>query len=234
MKKVGIIIFVIALAAGVVIANLFSFGRVTTQMFNFSLGFGGVRGSGNVATDRRTASEFQKIDVGGNFQVEITAQKEYAVEVETDDNLLPFVTTEVRGGTLHIESERRLSPLHQVRIRIYAPDIDAIDISGTSNVSLNNLSNEGFTVDASGASKLSINGETSKLSLKVSGATRVDGENLKVGNATISASGASRVSVNVSGDLTAQASGASNIVYSGTPASLTVKRSGGGSVSQKN
>src|SRR5258708_16142784 len=78
MKKIGIMIFVVALVVGLVVTNMFSFGRVTGNFFNFSLNFGGVHGSGNVATDKRSVSGFKAVEVGGVFQVEITAQKDFA------------------------------------------------------------------------------------------------------------------------------------------------------------
>ena len=233
MKKVGIIIFAAALVIGMVVSNMFSFGRAASNLFNFSMNFGGVHGSGNAATEKRAVSGFKAVDVGGVFQVEITAQKDFSVEVEADDNLLPLIKTEVDGGTLRIESESRLSPSAPIRIRISAPDIDNLEVSGAASVAVNDLKNTNLSVDSSGASKISISGETSKLMIDVSGATKVDAENLKAENATIDASGASKVSVNVSGELRADASGASKIVYTGTPANLVTKKSGASSISQK-
>jgi|ERR1035437_3709279 hypothetical protein len=233
MKKVGIIIFVIALIGGVIVANFFSFGRMPGSLFNFTCGFGSVKGSGNVTTDRRLVSGFKAVDVGGAFQVEITAQKDFGVEVVADDNLLPYVKTDVSGGVLRIESERRFSTNNPLLVRVSAPDINNLDISGAANVTVNDLKNDSFAVDGSGASKIALNGETSKLTLDVSGATKVDAENLKAVNATIESSGASHVSVNVSGELTADASGASRVVYTGTPSNVVSKHSGAGSVAQK-
>jgi putative autotransporter adhesin-like protein len=108
MKKVGFIIFIVALVAGVILANLSGFGRLGSSPFNVSFNFGKVSGSGNVITETRDVRDFSSIDVSGIFKVEATAQKDFRVEVQTDDNLLPFITTEVRDGVLHIEAEKRL------------------------------------------------------------------------------------------------------------------------------
>src|SRR5438105_3436193 len=86
MKKVGIIIFAGALVLGLVFSNLFTFGKAKEGLFNFSF-FNGVRGSGNTITEKRNLTGFRAVDVGGIFKVEITAQKDFAVEVEADDNL---------------------------------------------------------------------------------------------------------------------------------------------------
>jgi hypothetical protein len=233
MKKVGIIIFASALVVGLVVSNMFSFGRAKESLFNFSINFSGEKGSGKIATDSRGVNGFRAVEVGGVFQVEITAQKDFSVEVEGDDNLLALVRTEVDGGVLKIDTERRLAPTTPIRIRISAPDIDNLEVSGAANVAVTNLKNTGLSVDSSGASKIAVSGETSKLTVDVSGATKVDAENLKAENATVDASGASHVSVNVTGNLKTDASGASRIAYVGTPANLEKKTSGASSVSQK-
>lgn len=233
MKKLGVIIFVIALAVGVVIANMFSFGRATTRLFNFSFNVGGVKGSGDLGTDVRNIEGFNSVDVGGVFQVEITAQKDFRVEVEADDNLLPFISTEVVRGTLKIETEKRLSTSNPIRIRIYAPNIDSLDVSGAANVTATDLDSEDLAIDSSGASKIKLSGRTGKLTVDVSGATKIDAEDLKAVDAFVEASGASHVNVNVTGDLKTDASGASRIVYTGDPANIATKASGASRVSEK-
>ena len=233
MKKIGILIFVVALVAGVALANMTSFGRTTDSMFKFSMNFGGERGSGNVTTEKRNATGFRSVDVGGVFQVEVVAQKEFSVEVIADDNLLPLIKTEVDGSTLRIETERRISPSSTVRIRVFAPDIDNLRVSGVAHVTVADIKNDAFAVDSSGASKIAVAGETSKLTIDVSGASKIDAENLKAGNASIESSGASKINVNVSGELKTDLSGASKVVYSGTPANVVTRKSGASSVSQK-
>lgn len=233
MKKIGVFIFAAALVVGLVVSNMFSFGRLSDKFFNFSMKFGGVRGSGNVASEKRNISGFRAVDASGVFQVEITAQREFSVEVEADDNLLPLIKTEVDDGVLRLGTERKLSTGNPIRVRISAPDIDELQTSGASNVTLNDLKNGGLSVDSSGASKIRITGQTEKLVVDVSGSTKVDAEDLTAENATIEASGASCVNVNVTRNLRAEASGASRIVYAGSPKDIVKKTTGGSSVSPK-
>ena len=234
MKKVGIIIFAAALIMGLVVSNIFSFGRMRDSLFHFSINFKGEKGSGKIATEQRDVKGFKAIEVGGAFLVEIAAQKDFSVEVEADDNLLPLIKTEVDDGVLKIESEGRLSPTGQIKVRISAPDINSLDVSGAANLTLNNVKNSAITVDSSGAAKIKITGETTKLAIDVSGASKIDADKLKASNANVDASGASHVEINVSDELSVDASGASRIVYSGTPSAVHKKTSGASSVSQKN
>ena len=233
MKKVGILIFATALVIGIVVANIFSFGRTSTRMFNFTMSFGGVRGSGNVVTDKRTASNFKSVEVGGVFQVEITAGKEFGVEVEADDNLLPLISTDVSDGVLRISTDRKVSSRGPIRVRVYAPDIEKLEVSGVANVTVNDIKSKEFNLDSSGASKIKLTGETANFVADVSGATKIDAENLNTVDANIDCSGASSVMVNVSGDLKAEASGASKITYTGTPTSIDQSSHGSSRISQK-
>lgn len=233
MKKLGILIFVFALVIGIVVTNMFSVGRAAGSVFKFNLDWKGTRGSGNVVTDRRDVSGFHGIDVGGVYQVEVSAQKEFSVTVETDDNLVPMIKTEVDDGILRIESDGRISPKNTIRIKIGAPNIDSLEVSGVANVTVNDVKNSSLAINSSGASKISVSGETSQLTVDVSGATKVDANELKSENANVETTGASNVTVNVSGTLKAEASGASHVNYSGNPTSVQKSTTGVANVSAR-
>lgn len=233
MKKIGIIIFIVALIVGVTFANLFSWGKTSAKIFNFSVNFGGVKGSGNVQTEKRSVADFNAIEAGGIFDVEVVAQKEFSVEVEADDNLLQFIKTEVEGETLRLSTEKSISTKSRIRVRISAPNIENLKVSGASKLSLTNLKNDSLKVDASGASKIKVDGETGNLEVELSGASRLDAENLKSENVNVDGSGASRASVNVAGDLKADLSGASKVTYTGNPRNLEKSTSGASSVRGK-
>jgi hypothetical protein len=229
MKKLGILIFIIALFIGVSLAGIFSFGKMTGKIFNFSVNCG-EKGSGNIKAEKRNVSEFKAVDVGGAFIVEITAQKDYSLEVEADDNLLQFIKTEFDGETLRIETERKISSSNPVKIRISAPDIENLQISGASKVSIVNLNNESLNVGSSGASKINCEGNTNNLTVDMSGASKFEGEKLSAENVSVDASGASKAVVSVKNDLKADLSGASKVVYFGNPTNIEKKTSGASSV----
>ena len=233
MKKWGFLIFATALILGIVVSSLFSFGRISGKFTNFSLKVGSVKGSGQMGTEVRELSGFRKIDASGVFQIEIVAQKDFSVEVEADDNLLQYITTEVRHGALHLETERKLNTSNPIRVRISAPDIEGIETAGAANVILTELKNGSLEIDSSGASKIKVSGETAKLVVDVSGATQVDAVGLAAENANVEASGASTVELLVNGNLKTNASGASTIRYAGSPRDVVKKSSGASTVSPK-
>jgi hypothetical protein len=192
-----------------------------------------VKGSGVAASEKRDESGFKSVDVGGVFQVEITAQKDYAVEVSADDNLLQYIKTEVDGDTLRISTEKRINSQTPIIVRISAPNIEHVDASGASKVTVSDLKNSKFGLDISGASKVNLSGETAILTIDVSGASKIDAENLNSANASVHATGASKVTLNATEELNADASGASKISYGGNPKNVEKKSSGASSVSAR-
>jgi hypothetical protein len=231
MKKIGLIVFIAALAVGVILASVSSFGKVSGKLFSFN--FGGVRGSGAMKTETRDVSGFSAIDVSGAFEVEIVAQKDFSVEVEADDNLLELIKTEVDGDTLKIRSEKSIKSGSPLKIRISAPNIESLDLSGASKINLVNLSSDSLHLDSSGASKIKIEGTTKTFEVEMSGASKLDAENLKAENVSVDSSGASSAYVYVTGELKADLSGATNVTYSGSPKNVQKKISGASSVKEK-
>ena len=233
MKKIGLIVFVAAIILGVAVSSFFSWGKASGEMFDFSLKIGREKGSGRMAVDVRDVRDFESIDVSSVFQVEVVAQGDFHVEVEADDNLLQYVRTEVSNGELQISLDKSVKASNPLRVRITAPNIERLEASGASKVNITDLKNSEFVVDASGASKIQVSGETAGLTVDVSGASHVNAVDLNAVNATVDASGASKVNISVSGELRSEASGASNISYTGTPTNVYKKTSGASSISQK-
>jgi len=232
MKKFGIIIFIIAVLVGVVFANLFSFTRASDKIFGFSLPLS-VKGSGGMKSEIRPTTAFTGVDVGGVFHVNIVTGKDFEIEVEADDNLLQYIRTEVRDGVLNIETTERVKSHSPLRVRIIAPSIESLRASGASNVSVAGLQNSKLNIDTSGASKIRVDGSTSRLEIEVSGASRIDASLLKSENAKVNASGASYVDLFVTGRLVSDASGASKVAYKGNPSSVEKNSSGAGRIVQK-
>lgn len=230
MKKIGIIVFIFALIFGAVFANVFSFGKISFTGFSFSRG---IKGSGNLQTEKREVSNFKAVDVGGIFKVEITVQKDFDVQIEADDNLLQYIETEIDGETLEISTSKRISTKNPIIVKIGAPDIENLEVSGASSVVLGNLNNDSFEVDLSGASNVKVEGTTKNLVIDLSGASRVNAENLQAENVSVNASGASKADVFASNKLEADLSGASKVAYSGSPKDLIKKTSGASKISEK-
>lgn len=225
MKKIGLLIFVAALAVGLIFSTNCSYGSFSD--------LSGVQGSGTAKSETRAVSGFTKVDAGGAVNVEIVAQKEFSVTVEADDNLLANIKTEVSGDTLKIYSEDRISPKTRISVKISMPAIEGLDLSGASSGSVSSVKDDALELKASGASKIKVDGAAKDLTADASGASTIEAESLQTQDAVVEASGASRVTVAATGELNVKASGASKIVYVGEPTNLKQNSSGESSVTKK-
>jgi hypothetical protein len=233
MKKIGFLVFIFALIVGSVVAGFVDWGKASAKIFNIEFNVGGVKGNGNVQTETRDIRGFKGVHVSGIFEVEVVAQKDFGVQVQADENLLQYVKTEVEGGVLEISTSKRIKSSSGLKVIVYAPDIENLDVSGVAKVSVSDVKNSSLRLDTSGASKINLSGETDKLAIDVSGASVIDAENLKSRAATVDSSGASKISVFATESVRADASGASRITYAGGATDVVKKSSGASSVSAK-
>lgn len=196
-------------------------------------GIKGIKGSGNLKTETRNVSGFKKVEAQNAMNVVIDAGKEFSMQIEADDNLLPLIKSEVSGDKLTISIKESISSSRKPTIKISMPELVALDVSGASSGEVSNVKTDSLELDASGASQIKIVGEANKLKSDASGASGIDAERLKVTDADVKASGASNSTVTVANELKADASGASTIYYTGEPKTVTPKSSGASSVKKK-
>ena len=193
----------------------------------------GVKGSGNLKTETRSVSGFKKIKAGGFVKLDVAVQKDFSVSVETDDNLLPLVTTQVDGDTLVISSKESISPSKTTNVKISMPDLVDLDLSGASTGVITGVKTDSFEVEISGASSIKLDGEVKSLNAKASGASKIDAENLRAENAKADSSGASTITVTAANDADLNASGASTVYYTGEPKNLKQNSSGASTIKKK-
>lgn len=192
-----------------------------------------VKGSGVEKTEQRDVGTFTAVDVSGACKVNITCGKTQSVEVSGDDNIVPLIKTEVRGGVLHVWNDEGYSPETDLVITIAAADVRAVNSSGASDVTIRDISNSEFSIDLSGAGSVQALGETGTLTIDLSGAADVDTQELRAKKVLIDVSGASNAEVFASEELSAEVSGVGNITYHGNPQIVKHEVSGVGNISKK-
>jgi hypothetical protein len=195
--------------------------------------FGQATGSGTMKVEKRTVPSFTAVSISGAYDVEIVVQKEQSLEIEGDDNLLPFITTDVHGGLLDINNSKSFSTKNKLHLRISVPNLDAISTSGASDIVISSVKSDGFNVDVSGAGSLQLSGETKTLEIKQSGAGDVDAKELHAEKVNVESSGAATADVYATEELRASVSGAGNVNYYGDPKTVNKEASGAGSITKR-
>ncbi len=208
----------------------------------------GLDGSGRVVTEPRHVTGFDQIDIEDSFDVEITVGPAYDVRIAGDDNLLPYVRTEVRGRTLHVEETREFDPTDDIRITISTPELTGLSSSGSSDVRATGVRASGFDASVSGSGRLVADGDFGDLSASVSGSEallmRGTADDIDAGisgsgdldlgqvaarSAAVRVSGSGDAVVRVGETLQANVSGSGGVRYHGSPR-VESSVSGSGSV----
>ncbi len=228
-------------------ASLFAGGEQEGLLGNW------VSGSGFVRTETRDVPSFTAVEVDGAGNVTLSQGLVQSVTVETDDNVLPFITTEVIGGVLHLGTrhDTRLTNVRRLEFRISAPSIEGILIAGSGNVrSITPLRADRMSLEIRGSGSIdtevrtaslttriggsggiSARGRATDLSVDIGGSGSVDARGLTAAAARVKISGSGGASVYVDNTLDVVISGSGSVLYSGG-ASITVRSSGSGSVTR--
>lgn len=174
-------------------------------------------GSGVRGQEDRSPGDFQALDVGGPFRVDVQVGPATKVTIAGDDNVVPLVRSELDGSTLHIDLPGRVVLDLPLTVSITTPALVELDASGASIVDLSGVRGDRFEVDVSGASTATLHGQATELDADVSGASRLHASELAATRVDVDASGASTAEVEASEAVDAEASGASTVRIHGSP-----------------
>jgi hypothetical protein len=205
----------------------------------------------------RDAKDFHGISLSSAFDVYLTQGNTEAVAVSaTDEKHRDRITVEVKAGILHIGYDSKglswSNGNKKLKAYISFKSIDRLRISGACDVFIagtlkaDNLSIDQsgasdlkgkldvskLTVDLSGASDITVSGTATQLSIEASGASGFKGFELVTDICDARVSGASDIKITVNKELSAQASGASDLRYRGNGVIKDIKSSGSSSVSK--
>ena len=214
--------------------NVLKTGSAVLMLLLFSLCVMAQDGSKNVTTQTRNVATFDGLNVSGIFKVIFTQGEPQSVKIETDDNLMDKVVTEVHNGVLEISTKgnhinnptrmvayitaKTLTSLKMSGVskltatnKLVAPKLK-IDLSGASNVTLSaNISN--VNCNLSGTAKFDIEGSGDQLTADLSGTAKLTASKFEIKDAKVDASGVGSASINATKSVSLDASGVSKINY---------------------
>jgi len=176
-------------------------------------------GSGVIVTVPRPVGDFDSVSVTGPLQVVFEAGSAPSLEITADDNVVPLVTSEVRGNRLYLGyvSHASFSSRHEVVCRVTAGTVADVEVAGAGSVELRGVALQALRASLSGASSGSAAGTVAQLSLDVSGASRWTSSALASRAVTALVSGSSHAVVRARDTLVATVAGASTLEYLGNP-----------------
>lgn len=191
-----------------------------------------VRGSGNRQREERKVAAFSSIVTDGAFVISIVSQKDYALEVEGDDNILPMIGTDVSGNVLHIKNKSGYSVSQPIKISIAVPNLEAVTANGAGGIKITDLKNDRFELDVNGAPAVEASGDTKFLKIKANGAGNIDTHRLRATRAEVNSNGVTQINLYAREQLDVVVSGPSNVTYQGDPV-VNKTINGPGSIQKK-
>ena len=210
-------------------------------------------------SDRRTFDEtgFSRVTVAGNYRVVVRKGDSFKVEAAGEQDALNDLRVERDGDELIVKPRNtRLfggnwgRGNRKVLVRIEMPSIERLSLAGAvlgdlggfdrqdnmrieqagaSNLRLNG-SYGSLRLEQAGACRTSATGQADQLDLDAAGACELAAANLKTRNSKVTIAGMCKARLNVTESLKGDAVGASEIAYSGQPASVKVDATGPSSI----
>ena len=213
-----------------------------------------IKGNGNVTTINRTTSNYDAVSFAGSFDYILVSGTEGKIKIEGEENLLPYIITEVKNGTLNVKTQNRInlqtSRNKTIKITVPFEDINTVSLAGSGDVWNENtisvphfktsitgsgdivLDVEASSVEASvtGSGDLTLKGKTNRLEVSVTGSGDYKGFDLMANDVDVSVNGSGDAKVVCNGNLKARVSGSGDIKYAGNPKTEDIKVAGSGSI----
>lgn len=190
-----------------------------------------IKGDGKIVDQPRSVSGFDKLDIKGSFVVSLNSdQASPALEVKGDQNLQPYIMSQVNDNTLVVSVKRgsRLVPSQPIQLVINAKKIKEADLSGSNTFVADKLSGDQFDLEVAGESNVELQGKVSSTVLDLEGSAVVNAKGLQSTEVDVKVEGAGKVVVQVGQKLNVSIKGAGVVTYFGQPPVIQQEIYGGG------
>jgi hypothetical protein len=190
----------------------------------------GIEGSGELETRELDLKDFDAIELGGAFAVEVKFGDRQKVEVTIDDNLWDNLEADVSGSTFELGWDKNCDPDDDCRVEITVRKLERLEVHGACEALVHDFDGDKFEFNVHGAAELDINGTVDVLEIHISGAAEVNARDLQAKSVKARISGAAEAEVYASESIDAHISGAGELDYWGGPDKKSTKVSGVGSI----
>jgi hypothetical protein len=211
-----------------------------------------IEGNGKIINQDRPVQNAEKIELAGNFDVEITQGDKTKVSIETDENLQSYIVINESDNRLVLKEKNnyQLKSDFPIKVLITTPKLSKISLSGSGSVNGKNkftgmdklllsLSGSGkmdlavntpaIEVDIAGVGSMLLAGETKNAEFKIAGSGDCDASQLKTENTKVKVAGVGTIKVFADVLLDVNIAGSGSVYYKGA-ATIKQKIAGVGSI----
>ena len=212
-----------------------------------------IKGDGNQKKETRQVGNFTSLSSHGPMNVKIMYGASNNIQVEADENLLPYIETTVQNGKLVIQPKKNINLRSRSKMIVYVSmtkinslqlsgsgNIDGtgsfsadnkteIMLSGSGNIHLNSGSYKDLSFHISGSGNIVVKGgSANSVSAHVSGSGNIDCSDITADDVDVKISGSGNARVNANKSLSADISGSGNVFYKGNATNISTKVAGSG------
>ncbi len=211
-----------------------------------------VKGNGNIERSERDLNGFDGLKSCCSMEISVRLGQTYGLVVEADENILPYVITEVSQGMLSMRIQQgvNLTPSQRIKVFVSMPSLQnleassssrtmvegicksdqlRIDISSSAKVDLHFEGRE-LLVEGSSSGRLELRGQAEQSRIAVSSSCQVVGNDFTSRKLRVDGSSSSRVELAVTEELRAEVSSSAKVIYSGNPTKVFTDANSGAKV----
>ncbi len=197
-----------------------------------------IKGSGVAKREVRDIKLFDGIDISGMGTVFLTHGPEEQLEIETDDNILEHIFSQMANSELQIGSHNViLKPTIPIKFYITYTNLKHIQLTGAVQLQADNrleapalnIGTAGATrvtldlivdilhIDSAGSTTMNLQGKAKNQTIELSGACKYNAGKLASEQASIEASGSVHATLKVDKKIKGELFGAAIVSYIGSP-----------------
>lgn len=187
-----------------------------------------VTGSGRIVSEPRGVSDFRAIETNGAADIHVRVGERPSVIVTADDNLLPYLRTEVSDGVLRVGSVGSFRTRTAPQIYVTVPDLSSALTRGSGDIDVSGVNNRELELVTQGSGNIRADGRTGRLDAKIEGSGDAELRAMQAARADVSVSGSGDAWIGSIADLTARSYGSGDVHVVGQTRSADVGVYGSG------
>ena len=178
-----------------------------------------VEGSGTVISVTRSLNDVRAVSLASVGDVEVLIGDDESIVMEGEDNLIPFITTDVSDGvlTIGVREETSLNQTRTMHFQVTVDRLELAEISGAGTIAIGDPGHDRIELSIPGAGTISAAGEVDQLTASISGTGTVDASRLVADDVIVKVSGAGNTTVWALDTLAVTLSGVGDVSYWGDP-----------------
>jgi hypothetical protein len=185
-------------------------------------------GSGRVVSQPRGVAGFRSIETNGAEDIHVRLGERPSLVVTADDNLLPYVRTDVRDGVLHVRTVGSFRTRRAPQIYVTVPDLASAVTRGSGDIDIAGVNNRQLELISQGSGNVRAEGRTGRLIAKLQGSGDAELRAIQATSADVNVSGSGDAWIGSIADLTARSYGSGDVHVVGQTRSADVGVYGSG------